>query len=457
MDKLKTILVKKRTLILNKTTGLSVLILGGLLFGIILAGNMLNPEITGISSQLEEYGLSINYSKNISSEQLEIKHTFSTGSSTVKTRQSYNTINDFGRSVTVDNEGNMILVGDTMSNLFPTLNAYDKTLNGTSDAFVAKFNALGDLLWSTFLGGKFGEEAWDVAIDSQNNVYVTGYTESFDFPGINAYDDYYNGGSRDVFVTKFDPNGNLIWSTFLGGNNAEKGYGIAIDSSDNVLITGETFSSNFITYNAYNSSFLGYSDSFLTKLSVNGSLMWSTFVGTEAIDKCNDIAIDSQDNIFITGYTIRRISWRVSVQSVCIFKFNSTGSSLWTLFLDGDEDEEGRSIAIDSQNNILITGITKSSNFPTLNGSSINIQGTDIFVVKLQNSDGLLLWASFFGGNSDDVSSQILVDSTDNIIITGSTKSATFPIQNTDNNLGGAEDGFIIKFSSTTNSLLWST
>ncbi|MFX0095169.1 MAG: SBBP repeat-containing protein, partial [Candidatus Hodarchaeota archaeon] len=116
--------------------------------------------------------------------------------SSEKTRQPTEEIpkDDLGHSVAVDNQGNIILVGDTESANFPTLNAYDSTLNGSSDVFIAKFNTTGGLLWSTYFGGDAQEEGWDVAIDSQGNIYLTGFTKSQDFPVLNSYDDSYNGG-----------------------------------------------------------------------------------------------------------------------------------------------------------------------------------------------------------------------------------------------------------------------
>ena len=165
--------------------------------------------------------------------------------------------------------------GNTDSTDFPTLNAYDSTYNGSTDAFITKLNASGNaLVYSTYLGGTNNEYLYPslMAVDSSGNAYVTGSTRSADFPTLNAYDSTYNG-SNDVFITKLNASGNaLVYSTYLGGSSHEFGTGIAVDPSGNAYVTGYTASEDFPTLNGYQSSWIGSNDAFVVKLGNDSDL-----------------------------------------------------------------------------------------------------------------------------------------------------------------------------------------
>jgi hypothetical protein len=185
---------------------------------------------------------------------------------------------DQGYSIAVDGDDNAYITGYTLSLDFPTLNAYDNSYAGdpinSGDAYVTKLSSAGALVYSTFLGDSGNDSGLDLAVDSDGNAYITGTTSSGDFPTLAAYDSSYNGGSVDVFVTKLSSAGALVYSTFLGGSSGDQGYSIAADEGGNVYVTGYTQSTDFPTFNAYDSSLGGSGDAFVTKL----------FVGSPAID-----------------------------------------------------------------------------------------------------------------------------------------------------------------------------
>jgi len=205
---------------------------------------------------------------------------------------------DAGRGIAVDSAGNAYVTGQTASSTFPLVAAFQSSLKGTSDAFVTKFNVSGDtLIYSTYLGGDGFEIANSVATDG-SNAYVTGSTGSSNFPLANAFQtslaDPFFGA--DAFATKFSSNGMLAYSTYLGGNGRDTGYGIAADSLGNAYITGVTDSSNFPTANPIQPVNLG---GFVTKLNNLGSgLVYSTYLGI-----ARDIAVDSGGNAYVTGFT----------------------------------------------------------------------------------------------------------------------------------------------------------
>ncbi len=178
---------------------------------------------------------------------------------------------DKGYGIAIDSDNNVYVTGYTWSSDFPTMNAYDSTYNGGDcDAFVTSFTSTGSLRWSTYLGGSDGDYGRGIAIGSDNNVYVTGYTDSSDFPTMNAYDSTLNVSSNayvgDAFITSFNSTGSLRWSTYIGGSSWDEGYAITIDSDNNVYVHGYTDSSNFPTMNAYDSTKNGSNDAFVASI-----------------------------------------------------------------------------------------------------------------------------------------------------------------------------------------------
>ncbi|MFW9923089.1 MAG: SBBP repeat-containing protein, partial [Candidatus Thorarchaeota archaeon] len=177
---------------------------------------------------------------------------------------------EYGTGVVVDNEDNYYITGYTNSEDFPILNAYDDTNDFYYEAFVVKFAFNNDtILWSTYLGGESSNDyGMDIAISDDNSCFVIGYTICSDFPIDHAFDSTYGGSWSDGFITKFSSDGSLIWSTFLGGSDTDDCWGIAVNN-DYCYVAGETRSSDFPTYNAFNDTYgdWGYPDAFVTKFS----------------------------------------------------------------------------------------------------------------------------------------------------------------------------------------------
>ena len=185
---------------------------------------------------------------------------------------------DYGSSIAVDGSGSAYVTGTTYSSDFPTLNPYH-TYQGNGDVFVTKLSSSGSsLLYSTYLGRSNTDWGYSIAVDGSGCAYMTGYTGSTDFPTLNPYQTDQN--SYDAFVTKLSSSGNsLVYSTYLGGSGYDYGYGIAVDASGSVYVTGWTESTDFPTLNPYQTD-QGGRDVFVTKLSSSGnSLVYSTYLG----------------------------------------------------------------------------------------------------------------------------------------------------------------------------------
>ena len=362
-------------------------------------------------------------------------------------------------SVAIDSDDNIIVTGITESADFSVLNGYDETYNGGTiyggDAFLAKFNSTGALLWSTFIGGEGDDIGRSVAIDSDDNIIITGDAGSSDFPVLNGYDEIFN--SNDAFLMKFDPLGDLIWSTFFGGTKFERGTSVAIDSSDNIVLTGYTTSEDFPVLNAYDETHNGYSDVLLSKFDSSGDLIWSTYLGGDIYDEGQSVALDSQDNIVVTGYSVSNDFPVLNGYNetnddngydIFLTKFSSSGTLLWSTLFGGYHHDNGFSLALDSQDGITITGETKSSDFPILNGyDKTSDGGDDAFLVKFDSSCDLL-WSTFLGGSDWEIGASIVHDSNDNIIVTGYTSSEDFHIL-TDNQetINGEMDVFLYRLN----------
>ncbi|MFX0092007.1 MAG: SBBP repeat-containing protein [Candidatus Hodarchaeota archaeon] len=265
--------------------------------------------------------------------------------------------------------------------------------------------------WSYLLGGTEEDKSSDISTDSQDNVIITGVTSSSDFPRLNSQSSFTNLTSKNAFLTKFLPDGSIVWSKLLGGNDIDKANGLSVDSQDNIIFTGITLSNDFPVLNAYDSSPNLYMDAFLSKVAPNGDLLWSTYLGGSYADHGNSIAIDTQDNIAVVGTTYSSDFAEDTALggtfivggSAYIVKFFPNGSQIiLKQRFSGRNGAFGSIVTFDSMDNMLISGTTPSADFPTLNAYNSTISGSsDTFLLKL-SQDNSLLWSTFLGGIGEE-------------------------------------------------------
>ena len=296
--------------------------------------------------------------------------------------------------------------------------------------------------YSTYLGGSADDVANAVAVDGSGNAYVTGLTESSNFPGTPTVFQDDPPGGEDVFVTKFNPDGtDVLFSTYLGGSSDDIGNGIAVDGSGFVYVTGLTRSGNFPTRNAPVQNFQGGdSDCFVTKLNPDGSdTVFSTYLGTSQEDRCSAIAVDSDFGAVVAGVT-RSSSFPKTpgvVQSArsggeegFVTKYSPAGDAVaFSLVLGGGGDDGAEAMALDAEGNVYVTGYTGSDRFP-VTGNALQPErrgGRDVFVTKLSSDGGSLLYSTFLGGNNDDTGRGIALDSEGGIYVAGISESGNFP------------------------------
>jgi len=382
-------------------------------------------------------------------------------------------------NIILDDENNAYVTGTTYSADFPnTTGCFDDSYNQDMDVFVCKLNPDGsDLIYSTFVGGRDYDKCASIALDSKNNAYIAGYTNSSDFPTTpGCFNDSYVSQFDEAFVFKLNWNGSdLSYSTFIGGDLFDRATGIAVDPDNSAYVTGYTLSSDFpITPGCFDDSANESWDVFALKLNHNGSdLLYSTFIGGDYIDMGYDIALDPENNAYITGHT-----WSSDFPNttgcfdesyndgtdVFVCKLNFNGSELiYSTFVGGEDMDYNTALALDNSGNAYITGYTLSSDFPNTTGcfdDSFNGDGEyDVFVSKLNWNGSELLYSTFVGGTSRDVGYDIVLDPDANAYITGSTSSADFPNTTNcfDDSFNEERDGFVCKLSSDGSTLLYST
>ncbi|MBI4166047.1 MAG: SBBP repeat-containing protein [Acidobacteria bacterium] len=389
------------------------------------------------------------------------------------------TDSEYPAGIAADSSGDAYVTGQTYSTDFPTQNPLQGNSAVGVESFVTKLSASGDaLVYSTYLGGSGNDSASAITVDAAGNAYLTGGTDSPDFPIVNAIQATISGGA-DVFVAKLNAAGNaLVYSTFLGGspdnfhNGNDYGSGIAIDSSGNVYVVGPTTSANFPTLNPIQANHGGgTADAFVTKVNDAGSaLVYSTYLGGTQDDYALGIVVDTTGGASVTGYTNSTNFPAVNpIQSpygggdndAFVAKLNAAGSALvYSTYLGGADNDVSAGIALDSTGNAYVTGYTSSADFPTQNPLQGNYAGdTDGFVTKLSAAGDVLLYSTYLGGTLNEYFSGIAVDNAGNAYISGRTSSRDFPTVNPIQaaQAPGYYDAFVATLNNSGSGLIQST
>ncbi len=372
---------------------------------------------------------------------------------------------DNGLAIVVDSTGEVIISGATGSPNFPIAGAaYDNTYNGGSnDVFVCKLdNDLSSIIASTFIGGGDDDYGYDLTLDNAGNVFVTGRTESTDYPAIGGFDNTFNGGFEDVFVSKLN-NGlsSLLASTYIGGSTDEGADAIIADNAGNIFISGFTYSDDFPTAGMpYDSTHNGSGDIFIAKFNNNLSVLSSaTFIGGSNFEESHAIAVDSAQNLFIAGYTgsmeypstpgVYDDVFNGNHDAIITKINNELTEILASTFIGGTDDDDCYGLVIERAENVFITGISFSTDYPvTSNAFDATHNGErDIFVSRFTFDLSTLVESTYLGGVDNDWALDLAIDDAGSVFIGGGTYSDDFPIQGSpyDDSFNGGEDAIIAK------------
>ncbi|HLV01294.1 MAG TPA: SBBP repeat-containing protein, partial [Acidobacteriota bacterium] len=323
--------------------------------------------------------------------------------------------------------------------------------------------------YSSFIGGSHADQINDIEVAADGSVFVTGTTQSLDFPVSSGPFESVAKGRRDVFLMKFRPDKTLAFATFLGGSGDDDGFALAVNSAGQAAIVGSTNSPDFPLEKAFqNTAGGGTSDAFLVVVSgTDSSLVYSTFLGGSGEDVATSVTATGGQELIVTGYT-RSSNFPVQnalefefqgIVDVFITKINPSGSApAFSTYLGGARDDLGRQVLVDSQGNILVAGTTRSTDFPLEAAYQSTAAGSDdSFLVKLDGS-GQLLFSTYLGGNSSDLLRAAALGSDDSVYLVGETTSTSYPVKfPLQSRRAGGTDCFISRISSSGAELLYST
>ena len=343
------------------------------------------------------------------------------------------------------------------------LAAYDRSLPLVIDPV---------LLYSSYLGAGGLDGSSAVAVDSNGNAYVTGWTSSANLAVTAGAAQSNHGGMTDAFLVKVDPSGTVrLYTTYFGGSSNDYGKAVALDPAGNIYIAGSSNSSNFPLLNPIH-TYAGGSDAFVAKFAPTGVLTYSTLIGGSGNDEAHAIAIDGTGAVYVAGSTDSlnfpttagafRTS-RAGFLDAFVVKLNAAGTAkTYSTYLGGSSTDEANGIAVNGTGEAWVSGTTWSPDFPLKNGLQTFGGSVEAFVAKLNFAGSDLLFSTFLGGTSIDEGRAITLDPAGNAYVTGSTSSTNFPAtsgayRTTPAGAFPDEDAFVTKYNATGTQVLYST
>jgi hypothetical protein len=327
------------------------------------------------------------------------------------------TDDDLGTAIATDSQGNQYVTGTFMGTA--AFGATSLTSRGTTDIFITKLDSDGNFLWAVQAGGTGEDGSHGISVDTSANVYITGYFQGSASFGSTSLT---SAGNYDIFATKLDSNGSFLWAAAAGGTSFDQGYGIAVDASGNVYLTG--YFRQDATFGFTTLSNNGNSDIFAAKLDSDGNFLWAVSAGGTGYDQGSAISVNDA-NVYLTGSfnssTIVFGSTTLTSSGyydVFVAKLNTAGNWLWAKSAGGSNTDVAFSIALDASANVCLAGYFESA---TAYFGSIIITGSgnlDVFAAKL-DTNGNFLWAKQAGGTGEDWGNSIAVDAASNLYLTG--------------------------------------
>jgi len=378
------------------------------------------------------------------------------------------------RDMAIDVSGNVYVIGTTSGvSGIATAGASQTTNNGGMDVFLAKYSPQGDRIWSTYFGGESDDFGQGIDIDAGGNILVTGKTISVSGIAFGAAFQPVKNSGEDIYIAKFDQNGNKLWATYYGGPGDDRANSIAGDLSGNLVIAGWTTSSANVTTTVYDNTYAGGNswggDVLIAKFDSNGQRLWATYYGDTGDDLGLQIDVDNVDNVIVSGWTSSTTNFSSTgtyqpvyggdTADAFLLKFSPNGNRIWATYYGGAGNDYGDALIIDNSNEIYLAGPTNSSNSLTSTGAhQVTVGGNyDGFLSKF-TANGQRIWGTYYGGTGDDNIYGLAIDGAQNVYISGTTSSvnniSTLNAHQTAKSAG--EDAYIAKFSGS-GSRSWGT
>ncbi len=363
---------------------------------------------------------------------------------------------DGGEGIAVDPFDNCYVTG-SFSSATISFGTITLSNNGDNDIFIVKYDACGDVVWATSVGGAGNDFGVDIVADGSGNSFVTGSfgSQTITFGSTPALT---NNGGLDFFIVKFDPSGNAVWSAAAGGSMLDIGYGIVVDQTGNAYAAGSFSSPTMSIGSTPPLTNNGNFDVFMAKYDVNGSAVWSFSVGGTENDLGNNIGIDGYNNLYITGmFASSSITFGSTTlvrnglsRNLFVAKYDANANAAWAS--SAGPRCSGYDIAVDGVGNSYIAGSFDGPSI-TFGSTTLNNNGAnDIFVAKY-NSSGGVIWASQAGGQYDEEGSEIAVDHSGKVYVAGIFESPTIAFGSIILTNHGAGDVFVAKYDAAGNTV----
>ena len=393
-------------------------------------------------------------------------------------------------AVAVDAGGNSY-IGGIVAAQPETLNTTARLIGGAGQIFVAKYDAAGRMVYTTYITGPpetpFNSNSISaIAVDAAGQLVVTGnITGDSEMPVVSAAQPRHGGGGQDAFVMKLNSRGSeSLFSTYLGGAGYDNARALAIASSGDIVVCGSTRSREFPVSAGYTTTFTGQGESFLTKYSAGGQVVFSTFLGAALqpppatsplflngkIRSANALAVDPDGNIYVGGHVAIDSAFTIiggdggdsssgsGVSDAFAARIDASGKRVvWTTYLGGSGGDYGYAIAVDGDRSVYLGGVTLSNDFPLKNALQPRPAGrAEAFLAKL-DARGLVAFTSYFGGEDDDYIGSLGIDGGGQIAIVGMTASKRFPLQGALRQIQSNTEAFYTRMSSDGARILYST
>ena len=344
-----------------------------------------------------------------------------------------------------------------------TPGAFQTNNNGNTDAFLVKFSSSGTRLWATYFGGSDQEYATNVATDPSGNVYITGNTLSTTGIASPSAFQTTIGGLNDGFLAKFNPSGVRLWSTYFGGSQNDYGFDVATDANSNVFMSGFTFSDTGIAYGSpFQNTYNDGGDAFLAKFNSGGNIIWSTYYGGDQVDFGYGLATGPGGCVYMTGMTssLTGIAYNGfqntfgGARDGFLVKFDASCNRLWATYYGGAQTEEAEDLAVDAAGNVFLSGDTYSPNtgncIATVGGFQTNISGTENLFLAAFTSNGTRLSSTYYGQNHEE-DGHVALGQFGEVYLEGATTSLSGISWNGFQNSfgGGSHDAVLVKFSAS--------
>jgi hypothetical protein len=373
--------------------------------------------------------VSVSYSLNLNCQTCTIVSSYFGG-----------TQQDEIKGVCIDIDKNSYILGNTYSTDLPiTIGKINDLNSGDYEAFLCKFDSCGILKWCTYFGTSAYDSGEKIALTNDGNIVFCGYTSGVTSHTTLSCFQPISGGGYDCFITKINPNGTIIWSTYFGKSGGDFAFDIKVDNFDNIIIGGTTTSPNlYTTASSFQQIKQANTDAFIARFDKNGQLKWSTYYGGNAAEDIHAISIDNNFNIIgIGGSYSTNLSTSVGAHQTIndglmdgyIIKLDSSCNRVFSTYIGGSAIDDLWGNTTDVVGNIYVSGHTTSTDFDlTMDAYQTTNNGSnDCFISKF-SSTGNLLISTLLGGNLNDINSRMVLSGTNELTLIGKTESVDFPI-----------------------------